>query len=137
MGAQMWEITRNGGVTHAFFPAELLLKSQLKIRGRVMEKSVLDALKKIEGKEGKVTERAEGDPRPTDLTIADEEVPDEDEDDFGGDDYAAGHDDVEDGMGDDFEEGRGGVHHFAVSRNSCTVVLDFNWLSLCGSIQDK
>mmetsp|Transcript_62313 Transcript_62313/g.140397 ORF Transcript_62313/g.140397 Transcript_62313/m.140397 type:complete len:215 (-) Transcript_62313:135-779(-) len=50
---QKERIVAAGGVGQDYFPAELLLKSQLKIRGRASERSILDAFRRYESKEAK------------------------------------------------------------------------------------
>uniref|UniRef100_A0A7S4SCW1 DNA-directed RNA polymerase III subunit n=1 Tax=Alexandrium monilatum TaxID=311494 RepID=A0A7S4SCW1_9DINO len=56
---QATKIVHSGGVGTAYFPAELLLKTRLKVKGPATEKSILDALRKYESKEGKLA--AKGD----------------------------------------------------------------------------
>mmetsp|Transcript_14897 Transcript_14897/g.42288 ORF Transcript_14897/g.42288 Transcript_14897/m.42288 type:complete len:228 (-) Transcript_14897:29-712(-) len=111
LDTQMWNITHVGGVTAAYFPAELLLRSQLKIKGKATSKSVLDALKRLESKEkAKGDGGASGKKEATDgdqQQLADDpdDVTDED---FGDDDDLGRYGDFEDGMGDDFEDAGGG-----------------------------
>eukprot|EP00811_Abedinium_folium_P005044 NODE_14645_length_1095_cov_8.837810.p1 GENE.NODE_14645_length_1095_cov_8.837810~~NODE_14645_length_1095_cov_8.837810.p1 ORF type:complete len:216 (-),score=52.02 NODE_14645_length_1095_cov_8.837810:287-934(-) len=106
---QMYEITHAGGVSPDHFPGELLLRNMLKIRGKPTEKSVLDALKRAEGRESrdKAKERADEEVDGKDAKEGDVEAEDDDDDDeLDNDDYVD-YGDVEDGMGNDFDEADG------------------------------
>mmetsp|Transcript_42627 Transcript_42627/g.74893 ORF Transcript_42627/g.74893 Transcript_42627/m.74893 type:complete len:215 (-) Transcript_42627:26-670(-) len=114
---QMWQITHGGGVSPNYFPAELLLKSQLKGRGRGTAQSVLDVFRRMEGKEkekdgkGKGKDGEQANPRDADgdgAGLDDAADNDEHDDDYGDEDYVGIHDDFEDGMGNDFDDNDGG-----------------------------
>eukprot|EP00928_Gymnodinium_smaydae_P064028 TRINITY_DN47465_c0_g1_i1.p1 TRINITY_DN47465_c0_g1~~TRINITY_DN47465_c0_g1_i1.p1 ORF type:complete len:231 (+),score=67.69 TRINITY_DN47465_c0_g1_i1:253-945(+) len=116
LDVRMREIISGGDLSEHFFPQELCLKQQLRIRGKANEKNILDALKRMEGKEARgaaaAAKRAEQgqDGEEKDRKAGDdaeEEAPEEDED-FGDDDYIEEHGDVEDGMGNDFDDDGGG-----------------------------
>lgn len=114
---RMNTIINLGGLSANYFPQELCLKQQLKVKGRATEKSVLNALKKIERKENEHNEKStgekdgegdgEGDEKEIDRHRGDGGA-DEDDDEFGDDDYVACREDFEDGMGDDFNDDVGG-----------------------------
>jgi len=108
LDAQMRSITQEGGVHSGFFPAELLLRSQLKVKGRPTEKSIVDALKRLEAKEGKRQERREAGGDDDKMGEVVEDADDVDDEDFGDDDDLGRYGDFEDGMGNDFDDDGGG-----------------------------
>mmetsp|Transcript_44621 Transcript_44621/g.117923 ORF Transcript_44621/g.117923 Transcript_44621/m.117923 type:complete len:178 (-) Transcript_44621:50-583(-) len=106
---QMLEIAGAGGVGSRYFPAELLLKSQLKVRGQASEKSVLDALRRLDEKESKMKaatkgrkDTGESGPKDDAVVAEDDDVSDEA---FGDDDDIGKYMDHEDGGGSDFDPG--------------------------------
>mmetsp|Transcript_8245 Transcript_8245/g.18443 ORF Transcript_8245/g.18443 Transcript_8245/m.18443 type:complete len:227 (-) Transcript_8245:148-828(-) len=104
------------GIKPSYFPTELLLRTQHKVKRRGAARgSGVDALRKIEAKEAgsnpdkkPATQPASGENEKPKAVDPDAEDAEEDEGDFGGDDYGLEHDDVEDGMGSDFDEKGGG-----------------------------
>mmetsp|Transcript_109785 Transcript_109785/g.283718 ORF Transcript_109785/g.283718 Transcript_109785/m.283718 type:complete len:216 (-) Transcript_109785:308-955(-) len=106
---QQREIMRAGGVRPEFFPAELLLRAPVKLlRGKGLEKSILDALKKLESKEGTKKDKKEEGQGDATADAAADEPEDLEDDDFGDDDDLGQYGDFEDGMGNDFEDDGGG-----------------------------
>lgn len=109
---QRRDIVRAGGCPSVYVPSELMLPGPIPSKsGRPAnkrEKNILEAIKKLQGKESNEGEAKEGEGEGT----GDHEIEEEhemDDGDVGGDDddlnqYA----DVEDGMGNDFEDDAGG-----------------------------
>eukprot|EP00927_Polykrikos_kofoidii_P076805 TRINITY_DN73833_c0_g1_i1.p1 TRINITY_DN73833_c0_g1~~TRINITY_DN73833_c0_g1_i1.p1 ORF type:complete len:229 (-),score=45.03 TRINITY_DN73833_c0_g1_i1:138-824(-) len=114
LNAQMYEIIHSGGLSPAYFPGELCSRHQLKIRGKATTKSVLEAMRAREQKEGKQKKGDAKQPkdRDGDKNAGDPDLDDDaggaSEEEFGDDDYVAGHEDFEDGMGNDFDDDGGG-----------------------------
>eukprot|EP00971_Amphidinium_carterae_P218874 4344404-Amphidinium_carterae.1 len=47
----MKQITSSKGINASYFPAEILLKQPLKIRGKITKANVIDAIRRVEAKE--------------------------------------------------------------------------------------
>jgi len=104
---QMWEIIHMGGLNQMYFPTELLMQNVLRNKGKHNERSVLDALRRLESKDnggkGKSTAKeGDGEEKPADAGVEGEAA--EEDEEFGDEDYVVDHGDVEDGMGNDFED---------------------------------
>eukprot|EP00929_Paragymnodinium_shiwhaense_P056828 TRINITY_DN28455_c0_g1_i1.p1 TRINITY_DN28455_c0_g1~~TRINITY_DN28455_c0_g1_i1.p1 ORF type:complete len:224 (-),score=73.47 TRINITY_DN28455_c0_g1_i1:164-835(-) len=109
MDSQMREILTAGGTCAKDFPVELTQKHQLRLRGKMAQGSVFDILQKLQAREKAKSGKEESDKKQEGagddfLDLED----DADDDDFGGEDYNAGYEDFEDGMGNDFDEDAGG-----------------------------
>eukprot|EP00931_Biecheleriopsis_adriatica_P075226 TRINITY_DN49144_c0_g1_i1.p1 TRINITY_DN49144_c0_g1~~TRINITY_DN49144_c0_g1_i1.p1 ORF type:complete len:232 (+),score=62.52 TRINITY_DN49144_c0_g1_i1:52-747(+) len=108
---QMAAIVEHGGLGPEYFPAELQTRSLLKLKGKTSQRDIFDALKRMEGKERKVGEKSSKASKSKEGEIDEDGVHDEDdeEDDdmFGADNDLTGVVDVEDGMGDDFDDDAG------------------------------
>eukprot|EP00429_Kryptoperidinium_foliaceum_P084054 CAMPEP_0176219476 /NCGR_PEP_ID=MMETSP0121_2-20121125/18727_1 /TAXON_ID=160619 /ORGANISM="Kryptoperidinium foliaceum, Strain CCMP 1326" /LENGTH=226 /DNA_ID=CAMNT_0017558637 /DNA_START=8 /DNA_END=688 /DNA_ORIENTATION=+ len=105
---QMWKVVHGGGLGPAFFPAELLLRGPLRVRGRATQQSVVELLKKLEAREGARGRKGQEDAGADDGAKGEASLGDEADDvadeDFGDDDDLGRYGDFEDGMGDDFED---------------------------------
>lgn len=93
---QLVAIVKAGGLSHEHFPVELQTRSLLRAKGKTAEKQVLDALKRMEGKEGKGEEKKKDNKDDVEGNVEEEDVDDEI---FGDDDDLAGYHDFEDGRG--------------------------------------